>query len=198
MEQCVVTAQELDQIHIRVNLNPVPPDLAVRHLGIIARHVYQWYRYIPLNVRAYYGADDMIADVTLHVHSQMLRYQPEKARQSTWVYQVALNACRDIVQRYQRRMRNAVTVELDEATTHSLAQESFLRKHEAISAVERVIAFGSEAVQDLIECLLSGDFRREADLPKHAAAAIEELRDVARSQNATAEDFLLVYRHATA
>lgn len=172
------------------------PDLAAKHLGIIAKHVYNWYRYIPMNVRAFYEPEDMVADVALHVHSIMLRYQPDKAREVTWVYRVAHNACRDIVQRYQRRMRNAVTVDIETAV--NLSQESFLRRREAIGAVEQVIAFSSEAAQELIACILSGEYHRKIDLPKRTRKAIEELRETARSQNATADDFLLVYRHAIA
>ena len=197
LNRCAITAQDLNQIPIRVELNPVSTDLAVKHLRAIAKHVHSWYRYIPPNVRAFYEPADMVNDVALHVHSMMMRYQPEKAREITWVYRVAHNSCRDIVQRYQRQMRNAVTVEIDEPTS-TLSQASFLSKRESINAVERVIAISSDAAQDLIECLLSGDYHRKADLPRYTRNAIEELREKARIQNATVDDFLTVFRHATA
>jgi hypothetical protein len=192
-----VTVQDLNQIGIRVRFDPAPCNLAVQHLGIITTHVHRWYRFIPLNVRAFYEPEDMVADVVLHVHSQMLQYKFEKAKGTTWVYQVAHNCCRDIVQRYQRQMRNAATVEIDEPAARNLSQESFLRQREAFSAVERVIERSSDAAKDLIECLLSGDFQRKCDIPKYACKAIAELQETARSQNATADDFLLVFRHAT-
>jgi hypothetical protein len=102
-------------------------------------------------------------------------------------------------------MRSAITTTLeapvggdDDARTleDTLGTEDFLRERHAVNAVERVIERSSDAAQDLIECLLSGKFHCISNLPKHARAAIEELRATARAQHATADDFLLVYRNA--
>jgi len=159
--------------------------------------VNRWYRFIPMCIKSFYDYEDMVNDVILHLRRRQHCYSPEKAQLSTWVYQVSHHYCRDIVQRYQRAKRNAEMVEIDDPETpFQIGQESFLRQRQAFNAVERVIEFGSDAVKDLVEALLSGQATRERDLPEHAREAIGELQKVAKNVHANVEDFVLVFRHA--
>ena len=142
--------------------------------------------------------EDMVSEVALHVCAQADKYTACKAKESTWVYYVADNYCREIRQRYHRAMRNAEVValeaELSIEVQRQLSCESFLRKRQAFDGVERLIEASSDAVRDLIEVLLSGRARYRKDLPPKARNAIGELRLRARQQHVTFDDFLLVYR----
>jgi len=171
-------------------------EIAARHLGIITQRVYRWHWHLPVTAKAFYDPADMINDVAQHITIQSHKFNRNLAKESTWVYWTAEHCCQDILARHQREKRRAELIELADAPTNKLAQESFLRERQAFNAVERVIEHSSDAVQDLIEILLSGKVRRRRDLPPQARAAIEELQKRAKQQRATAEDFLTVYRYA--
>jgi len=160
--------------------------------------VHRWYGLLPASVKAFYEHGDMVNDVILHLRQKQRHYDAsKKVKMCTWVFYVAHNHCRDIVVKHQRQKRNGITVEIaDPAVSDQLSQESFLRKRQAVSVIERAIELGSDGCKDLIEALLSGQFEHKCDLPAHAKAAIAELQAIAKRINATADDFLLVYRHA--
>ena len=128
-------------------------DIAVRNLGIISQRALWWYRYLPQSVRNFYDAEDMIAEVVLHVVSNASKYLP-KCKESTWVWWVAERRCLSILSHYNRKKINVFTVELDDKTLPSTA--SIERRRMALDAVERVLEYSSDRVLNLIEQLLDG------------------------------------------
>jgi len=177
-------------------------DGAVRHLGIIVQRVNFWYRSLPGAARNSYDFEDMVSEVTLHVCTKAHKYSAEKAKESTWVFYVADNCCREILSRYNTRSRHAVEErEFADLTAKDIRKhlsvesfESFLRERMAFNVVERVIEQSSDQLRELLAILLQGDVHRKKDLPRNISGLVEELRMRARQQHASFDDFLLVYR----
>jgi hypothetical protein len=173
---------------------PNPDELVLRHYGIIVQRAVRWYWRLPINVRAVYDLDDMVADAVLHVREKQALYLPEKSMESTWVYHVANRWCQDKVTYCLRSFRNVETVPLDDKETAKLSQDSLIRQRVSLDAVERVIEFASDGCRDLIAILLSGGARRASELPEPAREAIPELLKRSRDQHANLDDFLLAHR----
>lgn len=148
----------------------------------------------------------MIHEVALHVHRVQGRYRARRARQSTWVYHVASNACMSIVSHHRtQRYTACATVELPpnvERTVPSAAETEHLR--EARNAVESVIALASEPACDLLDRVLRGQL---PEIPRRSTVgelrdalihnpAIQDLQRAARASHASLRDFELVLHRA--
>ncbi len=176
--------------------------LVTRHLGIVSQVALRYWRFLPPRARSWYGAEDMIADVAMHVHEKRKRYDRTKARESTWVHHVAENCCRSILSHHQaHRYADAETVAATPELTRHLKAASTLERREAADAVERVINAATDAAADLLGAVLDGRVARGAfdrflDYVERDRAVADELRDAARRCGARREDFELVLRYA--
>jgi DNA-directed RNA polymerase specialized sigma24 family protein len=179
--------------------------LAEKHLGIIAQRVFVYWKLLPESVRSYYDADDMIGDVVLQVWRVSPRYDPKRAKESTWIWHVANNQCRSILARYRLQkyatiqaadLMTAVTEKASSAhASHSAingnpATVEGVRLREAYDAVERVIQSGSAALRDFLQQVFHQKLRRK---PPHEI--LNELREVSRRCRASLSDFEIVYRY---
>ncbi len=188
--------------------------MAERHLGTIAARALYWHRFLPQSVRNHYDAEDMIADAVLHVIERssevpprMIRvvrvrggektvtgiyrrlscaYDPERAREVTWVYHVANNFCRGVLGHYGvKRLSACETVPIEDREFEIPPD----RSSESVDAVERVIEYASDRARDLLDEIFSG---RDPKAPD--PEAVEDLRWAARECSATLDDFVAAYR----
>lgn len=173
---------------------PDTTSIAERHLRLIAYFAIRNWRRLPACVKSYYDADDMIADVVLHVVRVSSRYDPSVARETTWVGNVAQNRSRYLVDRYSAKMRVADVVALDFIND---LEEPFARRHlqDSRDAVERVIQYGSDGVRSLLAALLAGDVETAKRLKTDVT--VRDLRRVAASCSASFADFAMVCRYAS-
>lgn len=122
--------------------------------------------------------------------------------ESTWVYRVATNKCKSILNRYNYQKFSAgrevpYPEEMDRCSSFASATEEWRTAREA---VERVVERGSSDVQDFVEILLSGNARGPRGVLEYLArdaSLIEEFRKTARACSATARDFELVLRYCS-
>lgn len=142
---------------------------------------------LPVSVRSYYDPEDMIADVAFHVFKKSGLFNPEKARESTWVQHVTDNKCKSILAHHTAQRYSACeTVELTSEVWSGVRAPSTLALREAKSAVERVIQFGSDEVREFLDLLFNGGLI--------TCVPVYALREAARKSGATRQDFELVFR----
>lgn len=185
--------------------------MAVRHLGIITQRVVKWHKFLPQSTRNHYDIEDMVSDVVMHVLAHSPKHTVARGRESTFVWWVADNKCKSILKLWQKQMRagapvrveedgvvymrgSCMTVELSDVMARKLIciddGPEFVR---ALNAVELVIEYSSDAVLELLECLLSGTLNKR-DVP---VELIHELRATTTKHGATLDDFMHVM-YATA
>lgn len=198
---------------------PQNAHIAARHLGIIAQRSLYWYRILPPYVKNSYDVEDMISDVVLHVISRAHHHNSDRGKESTFVWHTADNKCKSIIMHWRTKQYSACgTVELtpdiirklvgweadqdrkidydrinpilDESSEHDLFCNS-------LNVVERVIERASDQLLNLIESIFTGtvDPQIIRASKTHTNDIFEELKTVAKSQSATLEDFLRVYRY---
>ena len=192
--------------------NRPTPDIekssAEKHLGIIAQRAHVYWRRLPAGARNYYDIDDMIADVVLHIWKRASSYNPKRAQESTWVWRVADNRCKEICAHYLSQKYTACgesDLLIDLLETRETSQEHCIphrgilpanrdagRLREACEAVERMIEFGSDAVQDLLEQILCGHLRS-----RPSPDTVVELKACAKKHSVRLRDLEMVYRYAT-
>ena len=135
----------------------------------------------------------MIGEVVLHVHKVAIKFDPDKAKESTWVYRVADNRCKGIVSHHRlQRYELAETVELTPELEVRLRTASTLERREAVAAVEGVLSRSGRACQALVAAVLEGR-KPGKSLVVEAAG---ELRVRAWHAGATCWDFEQVLRFA--
>ena len=173
-------------------------DIATRNLGLICGRCIYYHRRLPGSVKTFYDVEDMISEIVMHVWRVREKYDSTKARESTWLRHVTDNRCRSILSSYSEK--NPITGEWEvrkKFNTSVLSDEvvNYLpvpyrgELHEAKSAVERVIEFGSDSVIDFLDKVFNGGLITE--VPAY------ELRQTAKRCGARLKDFELVYRLAT-
>jgi DNA-directed RNA polymerase specialized sigma24 family protein len=143
-------------------------------------------------VKASYDIEDMIGDVVLRIWRQRLKYNPKRARESTWVTMTARGECLNILYKSQRlKYQACTTVELTADLERTVPGNSTQRTAIAKDAVERVIEFSSDAVLNFLQQLFSGTVTQ---VPTYV---VEELKSTCKRCGASLEDFQLVYRLVT-
>ncbi len=177
--------------------------IAARHLGVISQRCLKWWKYLPPRTRAWYGVEDMIGDVVLHVVKMSHRFDPGKAKEVTWVFHVADNRCRTILTFYGKAMRcdKDNTAELTPLLAKRMAAADTVDRRESINAVYRMIERSAEAVCDLLEMVLEDgvDKTRESVYERYLERdpeVVEELRQVVWECDVTLEDFESVLKYA--
>jgi DNA-directed RNA polymerase specialized sigma24 family protein len=172
--------------------------LAEKHLGLIAQRVLHYWWMLPARVRAWYDADDMVAEVVLHVFRVSSRHDSARAKESTWVWWVATNKCKSILSHHQTLQYAAcVEEELTEETAENFSSFEDVdrqRLFAACNAVERTIEAGPVGVRELLDRILNK--HDAADLAPYAHV-VAALRKAAADAGATLADFELVYRYAS-
>jgi len=135
----------------------------------------------------------MISEVVLHVYRNRGCYNPQRAKESTWVWHVADNKCKVILSHYRKMKYEACsTIEItNEMSVYLTSPKTTLERREAIDTIERVIELGSEAARDLLEKIFTGRAPRYPD-----PDAVDDLKKTARRCSAKLRDFELVYRAA--
>lgn len=178
--------------------------LAQKHLGIIAQRSIYWHRNLPSHVKNSYDVEDMISDVVIHVIKRAHRHNITRGKESTFVWHTADNYCMSILTHYKTKQYTACgTVELtpelmrSKAISHLASDED--RFCHALNAVERVIEFASDQLLNLIEQIFTGtiDLQNFRSSSTHTNDLFEELKKIAKSQSATIDDFLYVYRYVS-
>lgn len=177
--------------------------IATRHLGIISQRCLYWWKYLPPRTRCWYEVEDMVGDVVLRVVKVSHKFDPEKAKESTWVHHLADNMCRSILKKHQcQRLAACETVELTPLLSRRLEQEEdSYRRRNAARAVERVLELGSSALCDLIEIIFTGRiYLASDDAIEHWKYLdndlYEELATLTEHCSATVEDFETVLHYA--
>lgn len=62
-------------------------------LGIVAERAHHHWKFLPASTRAYYDVDDLISDCVLQVLTSAHKYNPDRARPTTFIWWVANNCC---------------------------------------------------------------------------------------------------------
>lgn len=165
-------------------------DATIRsHYGIIVKIANRyWYR-LPPHTQAWYGKDDLVHDVVCHVVVALRKYDNRKAKASTFIYVTARNYCRQTVDYYQTRKRNAVVVELPQDVVSSF---DFSRCLNARMGVENVLADASDELRRLLAAVFGERRHRRIAAPSEACCA--ELRKLACKHAVCYRDFLAVAR----
>lgn len=181
---------------------PQRPELAVRHLGIIAQRCLFWYKSLPNHVKISYDVEDMIGDVVLHVIKRAHFHDVARGKESTFVWHTADNCCMSILQHHSTKQYSVCqTLELTNdvmRTVHGFpnpdTDQDFCI---SLNAVERVIEKASDALLNLIDQIFAGtvDPQRFRTSNTHVDDTLEEFKKVAASQSATLDDFIRVYKY---
>lgn len=159
------------------------------YLGIIAQRVLKWWKFLPAEVKATYSIDDMIGDVVIQViKSARKKFDPKRAKASTFVWWVANNECLTILSRYKTKKRGiGMNVPMiDEVSRKLSSPDGALRLLQAKTNIEEMIYIASPSSQDFIDAALNG--RR----CKPSMAVRQELQEIAKAKGVTFSDFLLV------
>jgi len=165
--------------------------LAEKNVGLIAQRVLIFWRHLPERARYFYDVEDMISDAVVHVLRKSAQYDPQRARESTWIQRVTDNFCRDRLQHYTtRQYTHCATVDMTPAVENHIQTKDFNALRNAREAVERVIEYSSDPVLDFLELLFEGIVVR-----KPSRIIQEELKTVARKRGATCDDFITVLRN---
>lgn len=164
--------------------------LAQRHLGIIIKVALFHWRQLPPYATFFIGVDDMISELVLAVSMVGACYRKRRGAESTFVWRVASNRARVVVNTYARVRKRQAGFRLPEEE---------LRKH-----ISRDRTRGFLESKHDIECWLQGasddlqqyfsDFlehRRYREAPSHL---LEEARLLAWQHHVTYNDFRLVLR----
>ena len=173
-------------------------EITMRNLGIAAERALHYWQRLPVSVKNFYEADDMIDDVVLHIYRKANHYDADKGRASTFVYRVATRRCLDILAYYWAPKRGAaVTVPIEEhwaaadkAMVDNYAEESRNDVTDSKDAMERVIQFSPDFVRRALAELLSPEGQKR--LP--AQETIEAIRKIVQQHSATRKDFDTVLR----
>ena len=161
--------------------------LVEKHLALIAKRCLFWWRFLPASVRVWYDPDDMIAEAVLHVCKRSARYDPNKAKETTWVYCVTDNFCKSRLQHWKARMyADCETVEWDDDVARKMPAASIAELRESRDAVERLIEVATDRVRGFLEKMFEGGLITEVPA--------WELREAARRSGVTADDLIRVYR----
>ena len=166
---------------------PTPDDLLLKNLGIIAQRSLYYWRMLPADVRAYYDAEDMISEAVVQVVTALRRYRKNRSCPTTFIWYVASNECKEILQRYSAQKRTALST-TSFSTGFDLPAPSKARLLEAKDSVQALIAHGSDDARQFLEEVFCHGRRR---VPSQEV--IEELR-----KSVTRTDLVLVFRYLVA
>ena len=205
----------------KVRQDKAAASIAVRNIGIISGRCLYYHKFLPPNVRDGYDVEDFISDVVCHVVKQQRKFDPGKAKESTWIWHVADRSCRSKLSYYNSQRLKAEVVEIEEVALPPAP--GFERRKIAFNAVERVIEAGSDGVLWLVDAILSGEAVGEARARRgrvgtwlhlrgegvligidgkvlagspEAVGLVEELRESFKRHGASLEDLRLVLNYA--
>lgn len=175
-------------------------EITMRNLGIIAERALHYWQRLPASVKIFYEADDMISDVVLHVYRKARLYDADRAKPSTFVYNVASRRCQDILAHYWAPKRGAaVTVPLEESWAAEAAEKALIADYVAANrndelnsrdVIEHIIQRSPDFVRRFLAELFSpGGVQK---LPPQET--LDALRKVIRQESATRQDFDTVLR----
>ena len=117
------------------------------------------------------------------------KFNPARAKDSTFVWHLADNCCRGLLSHYQTQQYSACeTLSIEPEMEERLSIPSQLELSSSFNVVEKVIEMGSDAVCDLLDQIFSKGVQE-----RPSRAAVEELRSLAQRCGATLEDFRRVY-----
>ncbi len=164
-------------------------EIVTSNLGIIMKLAYKYWRMLPPAVMAHFDVEDMISEIVTHVVKVSYAYHKRRGMSSTFVWKVAENHCKVILQKYSTKKRRAFQVLPEEVLATMSAPDSILKLTEARHGVEQVIRFASDNLRRALSDLLEG-----GDLfsLKYNRAAREELRELAHVHHVSFNDFCLV------
>lgn len=173
-------------------------EIAQIHLGIIVSRVAAYWKYLPQTVRNFYDLEDMVSDCVLHVIRVSHRYDPNKAKSSTWVWHVANHYCEDLRDHFQTQQYVSFeySVQLDQPVLGDDSEQNRElpaptdTRRVSFDAVEKVIEYGSD---ELLE-LLNDIFYRGINIRKIPEYLANEFRRLADQHSADYDDFIAVYR----
>lgn len=170
--------------------------LVIRHEGIIVKLVTRYYRLLPAHVKASYGLDDMVGDVTLQVLRRQHKFSAARssATGSTFVWRVAENYCRTLVNRHQWACRRTAGMVPVEDLRNLASQDNQRRIRESRQAVERMIEFASEELREALSDILTV---HRATLHQHLRKEQlqQEVQLLAKRHRVRGDDFRMVLAH---
>jgi hypothetical protein len=129
-----------------------------QYRGLVVRAAQRhWYR-LPRHVQTWYGLDDLVEDLALTVVSNFdTRYDPSRAKVSTFVSMVAQSRCTTIIGFFNAKRRSHIPELFDELTQSGTL--SLGPAYEAIEAMERVIEYASDGLRVALSDLINTQAR---------------------------------------
>ncbi len=159
------------------------------NFGVIVKLALRHWQSLPPSATVFLSVEDMIGEVIAHVVQVYKRYDPERSRPDTFVWHVADNYCKTLVQRYRNQKRFAPTISVELVQIGSTSDR--VRLLTAKDVVERVIEFSSTDTRRFLHYLLQNSGRRCKSV-KLTAPICQEIRSLAKRCGATSDDFRLV------
>lgn len=164
--------------------NKTDADIVLDNLGIFVRVATKYWHRFPPALRATYGVDDLVSEITVQVFRQRHRYDPKRGARSTFVWCLAENHCRSLQQAFQQQKRQGVILSMDSVVlgTQCLVH----RRGEALGALESVLQDASLELRELLQAFLYLQHR-----PRWPQTARTELKRLLCKHQVSLEQFSL-------
>lgn len=149
-----------------------------QYLGIVGKVVCQFWHKLPPAVRTWYDIDDMVSDCVIQVLRVKSKYSPSRGCVSTFIYTVARNHCKQIIESHMQHKRQAVLLYLDaDVMFHNLLPARTAlpdQRMRAKETFELLLSRGSDDLRQTLSLIMEG----KAVSRTHIAALAPEVKRI--------------------
>ncbi len=161
--------------------------MAEENFGIITKVAYHYWHSLPPYITSHVDLEDLVEDIVLQVIRVSAKYDKKRGLPSTFVWSIAKTQCLLLLQKYTSKMRNAVTVGIEDCGWTFGVDDSFIRYEEAKYGVEKIIKLSSDDLRRALSCMIE-----EHRICGFTRAVRRELVVLSKRHGVSMEDYRIV------